>query len=263
MKRVFLNADDFGKRPDANQAIDDAMKQGLVCSAGLIVTGRYLQDAVGYIENGDYWDKIHLHVNLSRLVRFVDPEDKPLSERMKRCSLFCSEGLFRVYKGLPKHISNIRSWRAAYDEIAAQYEFFKTISHGKGNLEHLDFHLWYNLTWPVSFALKLFTRKYHIKSVRYIGVHQEKSSRFRFFRWISFDRKVRTCPSTNIDYYLTNRKYFDSFPDIELYCHPDYIGGEFVDNSSSYCGHERKALREHIAMLRKCDGLTFVSWKDE
>ena len=48
MKRVILNADDFGKSPQRNQAIDDAFKQGLINSAGLIVTGQYLQEAIDY-----------------------------------------------------------------------------------------------------------------------------------------------------------------------------------------------------------------------
>lgn len=38
MKRVILNADDFGKSPRRNQAVNDAFKYGFITSAGLIVT---------------------------------------------------------------------------------------------------------------------------------------------------------------------------------------------------------------------------------
>ncbi|MBR1595531.1 MAG: ChbG/HpnK family deacetylase [Phocaeicola sp.] len=43
MIRLIINADDFGKSPWRNRAIDDAFKMGLISSAGLIVTGKHLK----------------------------------------------------------------------------------------------------------------------------------------------------------------------------------------------------------------------------
>lgn len=60
MKQVILNADDFGKSPNRNRAIDDCFRLGLISSAGLIVTGKHLKDAVEYINKGGYAGKIHL-----------------------------------------------------------------------------------------------------------------------------------------------------------------------------------------------------------
>lgn len=262
MKRIILNADDYGKRKETNQAINDAFKQGLICSAGLIVTGKYLADAVEYINEGDYWDRIHIHLNLSRNVRFVDPEDKPLSEKIKKDTLFCKDGMFSKYKGLPDRFLYIYKWRKVYDEIAAQYEYFQKISNGKGNFNHVDFHLWYNLTWPVAVALRFFTRKYKIKSVRYIGVHQEQKLKYRILKHISHYHKVKSYRSTNIDYYLTDKHIFDNDDIFEIYCHPDYINGIFIDNSTSYFKHKQKPLKEHIQLLKNCENVCFIPWKD-
>ena len=44
--QFILNADDFGKSPGRNEAVDAAFRQGLISSAGLIVTGKYVDDAV-------------------------------------------------------------------------------------------------------------------------------------------------------------------------------------------------------------------------
>lgn len=52
MMRVIINADDFGKSPQRNKAIDDAFKQGMVSSVGTIVTGKYLQDAINKADKG-------------------------------------------------------------------------------------------------------------------------------------------------------------------------------------------------------------------
>ena len=48
MVKIILNADDFGKSVERNRAIDDSFKQGLIRSAGLIVTGKHLQEAVDW-----------------------------------------------------------------------------------------------------------------------------------------------------------------------------------------------------------------------
>lgn len=52
MTQLIINADDFGKSLERNRAIDDAFKQGLICSAGLIVTGQYLQSAINQANGG-------------------------------------------------------------------------------------------------------------------------------------------------------------------------------------------------------------------
>lgn len=52
MKQVILSADDFGRSLERNKAIDECFKNGLIKSAGLIVTGQYLQDAVNLMNRG-------------------------------------------------------------------------------------------------------------------------------------------------------------------------------------------------------------------
>ena len=102
MIQVILNADDFGKSPERNRAIDDSFKEGLISSAGLIVTGKFLQDAVKYIEKSNYVNKIHLHFNLSANLLHEGSEDAPISDAMRTDSFFCKDDLFIPYKGLPR-----------------------------------------------------------------------------------------------------------------------------------------------------------------
>ena len=52
MKKVILTADDLGRSHERNEAIDYLFKKGLIKSAGLLVTGKYLQDAVNLINRG-------------------------------------------------------------------------------------------------------------------------------------------------------------------------------------------------------------------
>lgn len=267
MTKIILNADDFGKSPERNRAIDDAFKQGLIRSAGMIVTGKYLQDAIDYIKACDYVKNIHIHFNFSTSpVRISEgSEDAPLTEAMKNDPYYCLEGKFKPYKGLPHGFGGILKWRIVYHEMVAQYEKFKEITNGKANYKHIDFHLWYNLSWPVAVALNVFTRKYKIESVRYIGIHHKslsKHKRLRKFRTISWNPRVKSFPATNIDYFLSERDNISRFDAIELYCHPTYKEDVFLDDSPSYLKHDRQPMQKQIDEIKKQKDVVFVSWED-
>ena len=260
MVKIILNADDFGRSLERNKAIDDSFKQGLILSAGLIVTGKYLQNAIEYITSGGYAKDVHLHLNLSTSLRDGNPEDIPITEAMRRDPFFCKNGRFLNYKELPHRFSDIRKWRIVYRELVAQYNKFIEVTNGKADYKHIDFHLWYNLTWPVSIALNVFIHKYKIKSVRFIGVHHMKSRRYKFLSWLSRPMRVFYLPATNIDYYLTKRKSLNGFNTIELYCHPNYKEGVFLDDSPSYLKHDRQPMLKQIQALKNLGNIEFISW---
>lgn len=263
MKQVFLSADDFGRSPNRNKAIDESFKKGLIKSAGLIVTGQYLQDALNLMNRGGYVEYVHCHFNVSGNINGEDSLDKPLTEKMTKDRMFCEKGLFKPYKSLPSIPQDVFKWHKVYKELCAQYNKFLHVTEGKGNRSHVDFHLWYNLTWPVSIALNLFTWTHHIKSVRYIGVHQEHTRR-RIFRILSWNPFVKCYRSSNIDGFLTHPEWFEKENKFELYCHPDYMAGKDVlmDNSISYFEHGKKSMAEHIRIAQKYD-LEFISWRQE
>lgn len=260
--KIILNADDFGKSPERNRAIDDSFRQGLICSAGLIVTGKHLNEAVNYLKTGGYVRNVHLHFNLSANLLHEDSDDIPLTEAMRKDPFFCKGGKFKKYKGIPHKFSDIRKWKTVYDELVSQYCKFKEVTDGKADYNHVDFHLWYNLSWPVAVALRKFTRKFNIGSVRFIGMQQMNIKRYRLLYAISHTRKVKHIPSTNIDFFLTKRDMFDKFPVVELYCHPNYKEGIFLDDSPSYLGHDRQPMTKQIQMLKDAVTADFVSWEE-
>lgn len=262
MIRVIRNADDFGKSLGRNRAIDDSFKQGLIDSAGLIVTGKYLPDAIDYIKRGGYADKLHLHFNLSANLLHEGSEDAPLTEEMLKDSFFCEDGMFTPYHGLPHKFSSIAKWRTVYRELVAQYQRFIEVTDGKADYSHVDFHLWYNLTWPVSIALNLFTRRFKIKTVRYIGMHQINNRRLRLYRSLSWNPRVKSIPATNIDYFLSRRSLFNKFNVVELYCHPHYKDGVFLDDSPSYLKHDRQLMLKQMERLSEERDIDTISWSD-
>lgn len=262
MRRVILNADDFGKSPGRNRAIDDAFKLGLITSAGLIVTGQYLQEAIDFATRGGYLDRLHLHFNLAANLLRENSNDIPLTAAMRSDPFFCHGGKFLKYHGLPTRFSSIRKWKVVYQELVAQFDRFKTITQGEADYKHVDFHLWYNLTWPVSLALNLFTRKYKIESVRYYGLHQKNDRQFYCYRLLSWNPRVKYYPATNIDFYLSKIQSLSKYETVELYCHPNYKEGVFLDDSPSYLGHDRQPLEKNIQALRELEGIRLISWEN-
>jgi predicted glycoside hydrolase/deacetylase ChbG (UPF0249 family) len=261
MKKIIINADDFGKSPNRNRAIDDSFKQGLVSSAGLIVTGQYLQDAVNLMNRGGYVDKVHLHFNLSANQLHEDSDDRPLSDGMRNDKFYCKDGKFIKYHGLSFHPFDVRKWKVVYNELVAQYKKFKVVTNGKADYKHVDFHLWYNLTWPVALALNLFTWRYKIETVRYIGIHQISKRRLRLLRYVSYNPRIKYIPATNIDYYLSKNSMFGNVEILELYCHPHYKDGVFLDDSPSYLKHERQPMLNQIQKVKESGNVEFVSWR--
>lgn len=260
--KIILNADDFGKSPGRNRAIDDSFKEGLICSAGLIVTGKHLEEAVDYMNKGGYVEHIHLHMNFSANLLQEDSEDTPLTETMRTDPYFCTNGKFTPYKGLPQKFSGVRKWRVVYKEMIAQYQKFIEVTKGKADYKHIDCHLWYNLTWPVSIALNLFTWKYKIKSVRYIAVHQTENRKNRLFRVLSWNPRVKQILATNIDYFVSKKELFSKCDIVELYCHPHYKNGVFLDDSPSYLKHERQLMLKQIQLLKDIDDFEYLSWNN-
>ena len=185
----------------------------------------------------------------------------PQTEAMKTDPFFCKNGKFLPYHGLPRSFFSIFKWGNVYLEMVAQFEKFKLVTKGEADYSHIDFHLWYNLTWPVSVALRRFTRKYKIKSVRYLGIHQRDTFRNKLYCYVSGDPHVKYIPASNIDYYLSKKQLFEEYPLVELYCHPNYKNGILLDDSPSYLKHERQPLTVHFQKLIDTgDDIRFLSW---
>ena len=268
MVRVIVTGDDFGKSPERNRAVVNAFKQGLISSAGLIVTGKYLQDAINQIfttNSGEYINKLHLHFNLATNQLCENSDDKPLTKAIQQDPFFCKDGkLLEINKqGFSNRISDIRKWKVVYRELIAQYEKFKEVTKGQADYEHVDFHLWYNLTWPGAIALNLFTRKYKIKSVRYWAIRPSKKLKNKWFRFLSWNPQVKCFPSCSIFYYIKNRQSLKKEQVVELFCHPNYKEDLFLDDTPSFLNYkERFPMQKNIDGLRKLENIEYISWED-
>ena len=82
------------------------------------------------------------------------------------------------------------------------------------------------------------------------------------FRILSNNPRVTYIPATNIDYFLTKKQALSHYRIIELYCHPNYKEGVFLDDSPSYLKHERQPMLTQFRGLKEIGDIEFVSWEN-
>ena len=249
---VILNADDFGKSLEQNQAIDEAFKQGFVRSVGLIVTEQYLQDAINKARTGGYIKNLHLHFNLSKKLSRL-----PLSENDDTAILNDNKSQKQV-----NHFLSIKQLSSIYRELVTQYDYFIEVTNGEANYRHIDFHVWANLSWPVCLLLNLFSWKFHIKTVRYWAIAKKKKTKYKLYRILSWNPFVKSIPACSFFYFLTQRLTLSKSRTIEIFCHPIFKNGELIDGTSSYIKYEKKSLSKLMQDMKKYKDVEFVSWED-
>ncbi len=264
--RIILNADDFGRSHEMNTAIDYAIKQGLVCSIGLIMGSEHTYEAVEMADRGGYLDHIHCHLNLSAC-KSVGNHFIPLNENYKRIR-FCKYDEF--YKFSYYKLDFFRFIGVFFEELETQFLSFRELTNHKADYEHLDFHLYANYSPPVCLAYRSLIRKYGVKTARYFGEHDRfdktGSNIKRIIRSAEFSlmQREKACmtKSSKIEFFLMHQEQFSNERTIELYVHPEYQeGGLLIDRTNSVIGKDFRPLDEHIRLVEATGKTDFISWE--
>lgn len=240
---IVVNADDFGRSGTRNQAIDNCMRMGYIDQTSLMVNMKQFTDeAVELAKNGNYLDKIGLHLNLTL--------GEPLTENIKHTPL-CKDGFFignhNVISTFKKFM-NKTCILAMREECEAQIN--KYIEYGFAPT-HIDSHNWVNLEFPVWIALKPLLEKYGFNTLRPMRPNLKKVyARSIYFIKVAiyhrvsdiFIRKskcIKSVYSSNLEEFLEAKGSYDF---AEVFCHPDIKDGEIYDFSWSYNGEDYKTM---------------------
>lgn len=191
----------------------------------------------------------------------------PLTKKILDDPFFCDGKTFLGYNGLKLlsvlGLKRLIFFKPIYDELSAQYNEFIRLTNGKGNCKHVDFHLFYNLNYPVALALNFLLIKNKIRTVRFIGEHfiliKPVIILLKFFGKNPYIKTVKSC---NVDYFVTKMEHFSKEKTVELYVHPDMLDNQILDNSISVFGNTKQNLDYNIDLLRKIGNFNFISWEE-
>ena len=148
MKRLIVNADDWGLTPGVNRGIVRAFQHGIVTSTSLLVTGRAFEDAVTLARQLPELD-VGLHLALVEEQAVLPPEALPtLVDKTGRLPRTKGEFFKRALLGQI-------NWDEVEREIASQIARFQQTGLG---LSHIDSHQHIHMFPPVFRIVTRLTR---------------------------------------------------------------------------------------------------------
>ncbi|KAA9039292.1 ChbG/HpnK family deacetylase [Ginsengibacter hankyongi] len=228
MRKVFINADDFGVNASVNKAIVELLNKGVINSTTLMANMPGFSEAVKLAHQHKLIDKIGVHLVLT--------EGPPLTPEIKSVSfLFNGKDKYRKFR-YRLFLFRKRYRKLIYNEFAAQIEMLQ-----KNNIPitHIDTHHHIHEVFTITKIILELKEKYNIPSIRILN-NLEKPTKFykRIYRHL-------------VNYYIKNKKanYSELFGNrsdfieilnnnpsiigeksIEVMVHPDYnYEGEIID----------------------------------
>lgn len=237
MKKLLINADDFGLSEKVNTAIDFCIRNNLIQRATLMVNMPETLKAVELTKKNNYFNKIGLHINLI--------EGIPLTLNIKKTS-FCNEnGEFnkKFFKKLKnRFFLNKNERKVVEEEIEEQIKKFIELGFKPS---HIDSHQHSHINISIFFILLKLAKKYNFTSIRLarnIPIKEIRGLKKLYKNFINrkivnFNNKIYKDNTdqffgSKLDYEkekgINNLKYENAI--IEMMIHPTIENGVIIDN---------------------------------
>lgn len=244
MKKVIINADDYGISIETSKDIVQMMNDSVCDTTTAMVNMDHYQDCYTIAEENGLTDRVGLHLNLS--------EGKPITDNIAQSSIFCnSAGEFdgRYKKNIKKRMNLSNGEKELVEnEFRAQFERYLNLGYTSMHVDshqgiHMDPSL-YNIVITLAkvYGFKRIRRSPNLKPLN-------RRTLTRKVLHVPFDMKLNLSELYHFDY-LGNAKDFlvsmDSIPDgktIEIMCHPKEIEGQmYIDHCSNFLLSDYKQM---------------------
>ena len=211
MKRVTINADDFGLNKSCTDAICEAFEKNLITDTTLVANGDAFEYALEKIKLYSLENKIGIHVNLN--------DGTPLTDEMKKCAAFVRNGEFhgKINRFMPL---NSKTRKIVYNEIVAQVE---KIQRAGLMITHADSH---HHIHTIIFIAPIFVRVCKEKGISKIRIHRnighikfyKRMGKFLYNQWLRL-MKIKT-----VHYFgmMSDVEKVGIYDDLEIMVHPEY-----------------------------------------
>jgi len=241
---VLINADDFGKSQQVNEAICRCFVEGIIQRTTIMTTAPFFDQAVELSKVHGFFDKVGLHLNLD--------EGMPLSEEMRKNPHFCIDGNYRERVFLaPKYryVLNKHDKLSVKQEIVAQMT--KYLEAGF-TLKHFDSHHFVHNNLSIIFIACRAGKDLGFVSTRLMEI---RSSDF-FFRTLykkSINRYLKSVFTTSGQFLQQLNAFEEKRGNVEFMVHPTLMGEKLVNmvswNPDRYERFEEYA--EFISRIRE------------
>ena len=159
MKKVIINADDFGANSYINQAIIELLKKGIINSTSIMANMPGFDEAVNLAHQHNILNKIGVHLVLT--------EGNPLTEEIKSINfLFKGKNTFKNPLKHSLFFLNDNIKKLIYYEFAAQ---IKKIKDSGITITHLDTHHHVHEYFAITKILLELKKEYKIPFIRILN----------------------------------------------------------------------------------------------
>lgn len=211
MKRVTVNADDFGLNKHCSEAIAEAFRKGLVTDTTMMATGEYFDEAAALAKEQGFSDRIGVHLNLT--------EGVPLTKEIKNCPRFVADGRFHKGYNRVMPLSKVEK-KAVYKELTAQMD---KIQKAGFQINHADSHHHIHTGVFIAPIVVKVCREHNVDKIRLHRNLGTISAAKRFVK-TRYNRWLRRKGFTTTEYFAYVIDIRDGeLPDnTEIMVHPDY-----------------------------------------
>ncbi len=229
MKRVIINADDFGYKSSVNKAIVESFNRGIITSTTIMANMPGFEEAVHLAHNNNLLTKIGIHLNLT--------EGSPLTQKILTTDLFYNEN----YSTLKKHkkalfLLNSDEKKVIFNEFSAQIE---KVKRSGLNITHIDTHHHIDEVWSITLIILNLLKTYDIPSMR-ILYNLSNSTRIHKILYRGIINRFIKMKGANYSDFLGNQieaisklksdTTFRNTGKMEIMVHPDYSSsGSLID----------------------------------
>lgn len=227
---MIINADDFGYSHSVNNAVAECFENGLINRTTIMVNMPFAEEAASLAAQKNFSDKVGLHINLT--------EGRALSEECAASELCDENGFFKGVFHIPfkaRLYLKPQVRRAIYAETEAQIKRYLEMGF---TLLHADSHNYTHSYLSVYSQIKKLLKKYNFKSVRISrNVPEETFSLpFKIYKTV-FNFLIKRLKINTTQYFGSVQDFENCADrnkikyDIEIMTHPDFAGGELIDNT--------------------------------
>lgn len=154
MKRIIINADDYGLNEHISRAIAEAFTERLITDTTMMATGDYFDEAVKTARKQGFLDRIGIHLNLT--------EGVPLTEGILSQTRFVTDGRFNKRYDLSSPLTASEE-TAIEAELTAQVERLRAAGIA---ITHADSHHHVHLGRYIAPVAMCVMKRYEIKKIR-------------------------------------------------------------------------------------------------
>lgn len=220
MKKLIINADDFGLNTSVNNAIIELFEKGWINSTTLMANMPAFDEAINLAYENNIINKIGIHLTLT--------EGGPITNEISKRNLYNKDNSDITKFKRKLFFLSKQEKEVIYKELEAQ---IIKVKNAGIKITHIDTHLHTHEVWAITQLIFVLLRAYKIPTMRILNNLNPSTTYFKSSYRNIINKVIQNKGLNNSDYFgnqlqvilklKQNEMFFDKTK-LEIMVHPDY-----------------------------------------